>query len=130
MCDAFVLPSRGEGWGRPHTEAMVMGLPCIATNWSGNTEFMSDANSFPIQVDGLVPVEQGAFKGHLWAEPSRTHLRSIMRWVWENPEEARRRGEVGRAHILAHYAPDTVAQVVHRELLRIAAQLQRRHTEL
>mmetsp|Transcript_7526 Transcript_7526/g.16673 ORF Transcript_7526/g.16673 Transcript_7526/m.16673 type:complete len:81 (+) Transcript_7526:1012-1254(+) len=50
MCDAFVLPSRGEGWGRPHTEAMVMGLPCIATNWSGNTEFMSDANSFPIQV--------------------------------------------------------------------------------
>jgi glycosyltransferase involved in cell wall biosynthesis len=25
--DAFVLPSRGEGWGRPHCEAMAMGLP-------------------------------------------------------------------------------------------------------
>ena len=25
--DAFVLPSRGEGWGRPHVEAMAMGLP-------------------------------------------------------------------------------------------------------
>ena len=35
--DAFVLPSRGEGWGRPHIEAMSMGLPTIATNWSGNT---------------------------------------------------------------------------------------------
>jgi glycosyltransferase involved in cell wall biosynthesis len=35
--DAFVLPSRGEGWGRPHIEAMAMGLPTIATNWSGNT---------------------------------------------------------------------------------------------
>jgi len=23
--DAFVLPSRGEGWGRPHVEAMSMG---------------------------------------------------------------------------------------------------------
>lgn len=33
--DAFVLPSRGEGWGRPHVEAMSMGLPVIATNWSG-----------------------------------------------------------------------------------------------
>ena len=29
---------RGEGWGRPHVEAMACGLPVIATNWSGNTE--------------------------------------------------------------------------------------------
>ena len=35
--DALVQPSRGEGWGRPHAEAMSMGLPVIATNWSGNT---------------------------------------------------------------------------------------------
>ena len=33
--DCFVLPSRGEGWGRPHVEAMSMSLPVIATNWSG-----------------------------------------------------------------------------------------------
>jgi glycosyltransferase involved in cell wall biosynthesis len=39
--DAFVLPSRGEGWGRPHVEAMAMGLPVIATNWSGPTEYVS-----------------------------------------------------------------------------------------
>ena len=25
-CDAVVLPTRGEGWGRPHTEAMSMSL--------------------------------------------------------------------------------------------------------
>jgi glycosyltransferase involved in cell wall biosynthesis len=25
--DVFVLPSRGEGWGRPHMEAMAMGRP-------------------------------------------------------------------------------------------------------
>ena len=36
--DAFVLPSRGEGWGRPVMEAMAMGLPSIATNWSGTGE--------------------------------------------------------------------------------------------
>ena len=26
--DAFVLPSRGEGWGRPHVEAMVRSSVC------------------------------------------------------------------------------------------------------
>jgi glycosyltransferase involved in cell wall biosynthesis len=40
--DAFVLPSRGEGWGRPYMEAMSMGLPVIATNWSGPTEFVNE----------------------------------------------------------------------------------------
>jgi glycosyltransferase involved in cell wall biosynthesis len=37
--DAFVLPSHGEGWGRPIMEAMSMGLPVIATNWSGQTAY-------------------------------------------------------------------------------------------
>jgi glycosyltransferase involved in cell wall biosynthesis len=46
---AFVLPSRGEGWGRPHTEAMAMGLPVIATNWSGPTEYMTEHNSYPLR---------------------------------------------------------------------------------
>ena len=32
--------------------------------------------------DGLVPVKTGAFKGHLWAEPSVEHLRELMRHTW------------------------------------------------
>merc|ERR1719397_2225664 len=39
--DCFVLPSRGECWGRPHVEAMAMGVPVIATNWSGPQEYMT-----------------------------------------------------------------------------------------
>jgi glycosyltransferase involved in cell wall biosynthesis len=31
--DAFVLPSRGEGWGIPYMEAMAMALPTIGTKW-------------------------------------------------------------------------------------------------
>jgi glycosyltransferase involved in cell wall biosynthesis len=29
--DCFLLPTRGEGWGRPITEAMSMQLPVIGT---------------------------------------------------------------------------------------------------
>lgn len=50
--DVFVLPSRGEGWGRPHVEAMSMGLPVIATRWSGPSEYMTEDNSYPLEHEG------------------------------------------------------------------------------
>jgi hypothetical protein len=39
-----------------------MELPIIATNWSGNTEFMTNENSFLLPIEGLVPIKTGSFK--------------------------------------------------------------------
>ena len=41
---------------------MAMGLPVIATNWSGNTEFMNAHNSFLIPILGLEPIGDGPFQ--------------------------------------------------------------------
>lgn len=60
--DAFVIASRGEGWCRPLAESMAAGLPAIATNFSGMTEFMTAENSFPITV---AEMEAGRF-GLCW----------------------------------------------------------------
>src|SRR6185312_7628720 len=38
--DAFVLASRGEGWGRPYMEAAASQLPVLATRWSGQLDFL------------------------------------------------------------------------------------------
>ncbi|CAI5994050.1 unnamed protein product [Closterium sp. NIES-64] len=79
--DFFVLPTRGEGWGRPIVEAMASGLPVIATNWSGITEYLNVENGYPLPVDHLSEVPDGPFKGHLWAEPSVSELCKLMRGV-------------------------------------------------
>jgi hypothetical protein len=42
-------------------EAMAMALPVIATNWSGPTEYMTETNSYPLRMDGLVEIDEGAF---------------------------------------------------------------------
>ena len=56
--DAFVLPTRGEGWGLPIAEAMAMALPVIATNWSGPTALLSTDNSYPLSRE-LTPLPGG-----------------------------------------------------------------------
>lgn len=109
--DAFVLPSRGEGWGRPHVEAMSMALPVIATNWSGSTEFLDDDCSLPLGIDGLEPVEEGQGpKGHLWAVPSMKLLRGLMRWVLDHKEEARRIGKAARQRMIDRFSPESVVK--------------------
>ncbi|GAQ90803.1 UDP-glycosyltransferase superfamily protein [Klebsormidium nitens] len=120
--DAFVLPSRGEGWGRPHTEAMAMQVPIIATNWSGPTEYLREGNSYPLPISRLVPVEGGPFDGHLWAEPSGQDLARLMRHVYTHREEARAKGRQARRDMLA-YAPQAVAGQVLARLRQIEAKL-------
>ncbi|KAK9691556.1 hypothetical protein RND81_09G204200 [Saponaria officinalis] len=112
--NAFVLPSRGEGWGRPLVEAMSMSLPVIATNWSGPTEYLTDENSYLIPVDRMSEVTEGPFKGHLWAEPSVQKLQGLMRHVMNNPEEAREKGKRAREDMISKFSPNSVAGIVNK----------------
>lgn len=124
--DAFVLPSRGEGWGRPHMEAMAMGLPVIATNWSGSTAFLSEEVGYPLEFE-LAPVApELGLAGHQWAAPSIPHLRRLMRHVFEHREEARVRGAAARELVASSFTPKRLAEGVERELRRVAGLLEPR----
>ncbi len=98
--DCFVLPSRGEGWGRPYVEALCSEMPVIATRWSGQLDFLNDANSYLIDCK-LAPTPRDTdveiFAGHQWAEPDVDHLRSLMRHVFTHREEAKEKARIGRA---------------------------------
>ncbi|PWI57283.1 glycosyltransferase [Sulfoacidibacillus thermotolerans] len=93
LSDAFVLPTRGEGWGRPFMEAMAMELPVIGTNWGGNTSFMNKSNSYLIEIEGLEEIGPemsiNFYQGHYWANPSITSTRSAMREVYSNYNTAK-----------------------------------------
>jgi glycosyltransferase involved in cell wall biosynthesis/tetratricopeptide (TPR) repeat protein len=125
--NCLVAPSRGEGWGRPHHEAMMMGVPVIATNWSGNTEFMTSENSYLldfelVEAGGLEP-GLAHYRGHRWAMASETHLRKLMRHVQQHPEEARQRGAKAREHVLRHFSLQPVAARLQERLEAIDRRL-------
>ncbi|XP_071721808.1 uncharacterized protein [Rutidosis leptorrhynchoides] len=110
--DAFVLPSRGEGWGRPLVEAMAMALPVITTNWSGPTEYLTEENSYPLFVDTMSEVKEGPFEGHLWAEPSSEKLQVLMRDVMSNVQKAKAKGKKAREDMIRKFSPEIVAKIV------------------
>lgn len=118
--NCFVLPTRGEGWGRPFMEAMAAGLPTIGTNWSGNTAFMKPDNSYLIECEEvLVPEacwrEIPIYRGHRWAEPSCDHLRQLMRHVFSHREEAVQTGLRARSHIAREFSYARVSEIIQRE---------------
>jgi glycosyltransferase involved in cell wall biosynthesis len=104
--DAFVLPSRGEGYGRPYMEALACECPVIATRWSGQLDFLHDHNSYLIDAR-VVPVPADTdielFAGHCWAEPDVDHLRQLMRHVFAHREEAKRLAVQGRREMVERW---------------------------
>lgn len=120
--NAFVLPTRGEGWGVPYTEAALASLPIIATNWGAQTEFLNHDNSYLIDIAKLGEVsfdqvlDNGLYCGHRWAEPSVASLRLQMRRVFECPSEASQKGRCARETILGEF---TIKHTADRILSRL-----------
>ena len=69
-----------------------MGLPIIATNWSGPTAFMSATTGFPLDYTLVDVPPHMELDNHRWAEPSVTHLRhnseDEMRVAWTRASAA------------------------------------------
>ncbi|HZQ82084.1 MAG TPA: glycosyltransferase [Gaiellaceae bacterium] len=112
--DAYVMASRGEGWGRPYMEAMAMGLPTIGTRFGGNLAFMHDGNSF--LVDGmLVPVGVDAqqhtplYAGHRWFQPDAEALAETMRAVAAGGPDVTARAAGARAELIERFGPAPTA---------------------
>eukprot|EP00898_Chlorokybus_atmophyticus_P000068 jgi/Chlat1/1061/Chrsp110S01538 len=100
-----------------HLNTRMPSVYLIKEHVPGMTEYMTEANSYPLASDRLVKIKSGPFMGQRWAEPSIAHLRELMRRVYAHRVEARSKGVIARQDMVTKYSPSVVADKVIDQLL-------------
>jgi glycosyltransferase involved in cell wall biosynthesis len=100
--DAFMSLHRSEGFGLGIAEAMLHGLPTIATGWSGSLDFHTAESGFHIGFD-LVPAgdPQGEYDHPdlRWAEARVQDAAERLKQLAADPQLRERLGQRARADV-------------------------------
>ncbi|CAN5872801.1 hypothetical protein BH23ACT12_BH23ACT12_00210 [soil metagenome] len=119
--DCYVSLHRAEGYGLGMAEAVALGKPAIATNYSGNLAFLNERNSYLIGYSmssvpaGTIPYREGS----AWAEPDIDEAAATMREVYLNQEESAARGRLAQEQALSTHTPQRAAHFIDERMAAI-----------
>jgi len=131
--DAFVLISRGEGFGLPYCEAGASGMPVIASNCSGHSDFLNESNSFLVEPEGYTTAQT---TGHLsklakhcrfyedqqfpeFGRASIEQTKAHMRYVFENYNDALDKADKLRDDLVKKYTWEKAVDRVFKRVLEL-----------
>ncbi len=79
--DCYISCTAGEGYGQTLAEAMACGIPTIGSRHSGNLDFMTDENSYLVDVQGWTPSLEDPHQR--WNLPKVDEMRVALRAVYD-----------------------------------------------
>ena len=87
-CNVLISLHRAEGYGLVPAEAMSLGVPTVATDWSANTEYQTKNSACLIDYR-LKPIGQDLWpykKENVWAEADVGQAAEYIRKLFEDPD--------------------------------------------
>ncbi|GAB5376165.1 MAG: hypothetical protein AcusKO_26270 [Acuticoccus sp.] len=124
--DCFVSLHRSEGWGFGLIEAMAVGLPVVATGYSGNLDFTTPDNSWLVDYEFVEPnPDEYLFveRGQVWAAPKLESAVEQLRAVRSDSAERARRVAAAKAHVAQNFSLDARGAVYRKRIEEILAEL-------
>jgi glycosyltransferase involved in cell wall biosynthesis len=105
--DVLVSLHRAEGFGLTLAEAMAMGVPTLATAFSGNLDFMDETCALMVPAV-QTPVEdpQGIYRGQTWAEPDLDAAARALTRLRVDASLGRRLAAAGRRQVAERLSPE------------------------
>lgn len=98
----IVNPSHSEGFGMVPREAGLLGVPCIVPLWGGLKDMAENPGAILIEVNETCIANNTAFLPTAndnigsWAKIEERQIVAAMRYVYENKEDMKMRGEAGK----------------------------------
>ncbi len=120
--DVHVSLHRSEGFGLGMAEAMCMGKPVIATAYSGNLEFMEQANSCLVDYR-MVPVGEGEYphaEGQHWADPDHVHAAKFMQELYQDRSIGPRLGAQAARDMARNFSAAACMDALRRRVQEIS----------
>ncbi len=96
---AFVSLTHGEGFGRPLLEASMVGLPVMASNWSGQVDFLDDKHALLIGGD-LVKVPKSAVWEDIiipesqWFNVNEMEAYKVFNYIYSNYDTVKKEAKI------------------------------------
>ncbi len=91
---SFVSLTHGEGYGRPLQEATMVGLPVIASAWSGQLDFLSKENSMLLGGEMVQVPKSQVWKDIIvsesqWFNVNETQAYRAMNYTFKNYDKVK-----------------------------------------
>ncbi|SHI07361.1 glycosyltransferase [Marivita hallyeonensis] len=111
--DAYLSLHRAEGWGFGMIEAMALGVPVLATGYSGNLAYCEDRTAWLVPAAEVAPAPQDYMftpDGGLWGEPDHRAAVTLLRQMQGEPDLRARKARAAQARVLRDFSAEAIGK--------------------